>query len=29
MVVDEVDRHPWRFVDAAYDRLTCAECGAR
>ncbi|MEO3867244.1 hypothetical protein ABGB18_00280 [Nonomuraea sp. B12E4] len=29
MVVDEPDRHPWRVVDAAYDRLTCAECGDR
>ncbi|MFB9204587.1 hypothetical protein ACFFV7_25570 [Nonomuraea spiralis] len=29
MVVDEPDRHPWRVVDAAYDRLTCAECGGR
>jgi len=27
MVVDEVDRRPWRVVDAAYDRLACAECG--
>ncbi|MBF8189198.1 hypothetical protein ITP53_26400 [Nonomuraea sp. K274] len=29
MVVDEPDKHPWRVVDAAYDRLTCAECGGR
>ncbi|MED7925344.1 hypothetical protein SMD20_13915 [Nonomuraea sp. LP-02] len=29
MVVDEPDRHPWRVVDAAYDRLTCPECGDR
>ncbi|SEL29360.1 hypothetical protein [Nonomuraea pusilla] len=29
MVVDEPNRHPWRVVDAAYDRLTCAECGGR
>ncbi len=29
MVIDEPDRHPWRVVDAAYDRLTCAECGDR
>ncbi|WP_240776966.1 hypothetical protein [Nonomuraea basaltis] len=29
MVVDEPGKHPWRVVDAAYDRLTCAECGAR
>ncbi|MEV6149017.1 hypothetical protein AB0L53_01635 [Nonomuraea sp. NPDC052129] len=29
IVVDEPDRHPWRVVDAAYDRLTCPECGAR
>lgn len=29
MVVDEPDRHQWRVVDAAYDRLTCAECGSR
>jgi hypothetical protein len=29
MVVDEPDRHPWRVVDAAYDRLTCPEYGAR
>jgi hypothetical protein len=28
MVVDEIDRHPWRVVDAAYDRLTCGECGS-
>lgn len=27
MVIDEIDRHPWRVVDAAYDRLTCQECG--
>ncbi|MEV0344207.1 hypothetical protein AB0H88_00475 [Nonomuraea sp. NPDC050680] len=29
MVVDEPDRHLWRVVDAAYDRLTCPECGGR
>ncbi|MEV0391190.1 hypothetical protein [Nonomuraea sp. NPDC050643] len=29
MVVDEPDRHLWRVVDAAYDRLTCGECGGR
>ncbi|WP_101783460.1 hypothetical protein [Nonomuraea indica] len=29
MVVDEPDRHDWRVVDAAYDRLTCGECGER
>ncbi|MEU8249179.1 hypothetical protein [Nonomuraea sp. NPDC048916] len=29
MVVDEPDKHLWRVVDAAYDRLTCAECGGR
>ncbi|MGI5159437.1 hypothetical protein [Microbispora sp. CA-102843] len=27
MVADEPDRHDWRVVDAALDRLTCAECG--
>ena len=29
MVVAEPDRHDWRVVDAAYDRLTCEECGER
>ncbi|MFF4779593.1 hypothetical protein ACFY05_42945 [Microtetraspora fusca] len=29
MVVDEPNRHLWRVVDAAYDRLTCTECGNR
>jgi hypothetical protein len=29
MVIDEPDRHLWRVVDAAYDRLRCAECGGR
>lgn len=29
MVVDEPDKHLWRVVDAAYDRLTCEECGGR
>ncbi|MFI6812888.1 hypothetical protein ACIBG7_10785 [Nonomuraea sp. NPDC050328] len=29
MVVHEPDRHPWRVVDAAYDRLRCPECGGR
>ncbi|GAA3184084.1 hypothetical protein [Nonomuraea roseoviolacea] len=27
LVTDEPDRHQWRVVDAAYDRLTCGECG--
>jgi hypothetical protein len=27
MVIDEPARHPWRVVDAAYDRLRCGECG--
>ncbi|WP_222709015.1 hypothetical protein [Nonomuraea sp. C10] len=27
MVIDELDRHLWRVVDAAYDRLVCGECG--
>ncbi|MET9064395.1 hypothetical protein [Streptosporangium sandarakinum] len=27
MVIDEPNRHLWRVVDAAYDRLICAECG--
>ncbi|MFE6307322.1 hypothetical protein [Nocardiopsis sp. NPDC057823] len=29
MVADEPDRHDWRVVDAALDRLTCADCGER
>lgn len=29
LVVGEPDRHDWRLVDAAYDRLTCEECGER
>ncbi|MFI6505749.1 hypothetical protein [Nonomuraea typhae] len=29
MVIDEPNRHLWRVVDAAYDRLTCTECGSR
>lgn len=29
MVIDELDRHLWRVVDAAYDRLACEECGGR
>lgn len=29
LVVAEPDRHDWRVVDAAYDRLTCGECGER
>ncbi|TMR31010.1 hypothetical protein ETD85_27285 [Nonomuraea zeae] len=29
MVVDEPGKHLWRVVDAAYDRLTCAECGGK
>lgn len=29
MVVAEPDKHDWRVVDAAYDRLTCQECGGR
>ncbi len=29
LVVAEPDRHDWRIVDAAYDRLTCDECGER
>lgn len=29
MVVAEPDQHDWRVVDAAYDRLTCHECGER
>ncbi|MFI6636514.1 hypothetical protein ACIBI7_47170 [Nonomuraea fuscirosea] len=29
MVIDEPNRHLWRVVDAAYDRLTCTECGGR
>ncbi|MEU8382890.1 hypothetical protein [Streptosporangium sp. NPDC048865] len=29
MVADEPDRHDWRVVDAALDRLACPGCGAR
>ncbi|MFC5833125.1 hypothetical protein ACFPZ3_55535 [Nonomuraea insulae] len=29
MVIDEPDRHLWRVVDAAHDRLVCTECGDR
>jgi hypothetical protein len=29
MVVSEPDRHDWRVVDAAFDRLLCTECGGR
>ncbi|MFF3437004.1 hypothetical protein [Streptosporangium sp. NPDC002721] len=29
MVVDEPDRHDWRVVDGALDRLACPGCGSR
>ncbi|MEY9904445.1 hypothetical protein ABIA35_000651 [Catenulispora sp. MAP12-49] len=29
MVTSEPDRHDWRIVDAAYDRMACPECGER
>ncbi|MER7047665.1 hypothetical protein [Streptomyces jumonjinensis] len=29
MVAAEPDRHDWRVVDAALDRLVCSECGDR
>jgi hypothetical protein len=29
MVADEPDRHDWRVVDAAMDRLRCLDCGDR
>ena len=29
MVVAEPDRHDWRVVDAAFDRLVCSECADR
>ncbi|SDK59075.1 hypothetical protein [Streptomyces indicus] len=29
LVLGEPDRHDWRVVDAAYDRLTCEDCGER
>ncbi len=29
MVADEPDRHDWRVVDAAMDRLLCPDCGDR
>ncbi|WP_239514228.1 hypothetical protein [Streptosporangium sp. 'caverna'] len=28
MVVEEPDRHDWRIVDGALDRLSCADCGS-
>lgn len=28
-VVEHPDRHPWRVVDAALDRLLCPACGSR
>jgi hypothetical protein len=28
MVVEEPQRHDWRVLDAAMDRLTCPECGS-
>ncbi|MBF6330079.1 hypothetical protein [Nocardia transvalensis] len=27
LVADEPDKHDWRVVDAALDRITCDECG--
>ncbi len=27
-VLEDPSRHPWRLVDAAMDRLVCAECGS-
>ncbi|MEV4130451.1 hypothetical protein [Nocardia sp. NPDC049707] len=27
LVVTEPDRHDWRVVDAALDRITCIDCG--
>ncbi|MFD1937667.1 MULTISPECIES: hypothetical protein [Nonomuraea] len=27
MIVDEIKGYDWRVVDAAYERLTCTECG--
>ncbi|GAA2307215.1 hypothetical protein OHT20_00995 [Streptomyces caniferus] len=29
MVTAEPDRHDWRVVDAALDRLVCSDCGGR
>ncbi|WP_283133429.1 hypothetical protein [Rhizohabitans arisaemae] len=29
LVVDEPNRHDWRVVDAALDRLVCPDCGDR
>ncbi|WP_344572961.1 hypothetical protein [Streptomyces lunalinharesii] len=29
LVVSEPDRHDWRVVDAAFDRLGCSTCGGR
>ncbi|MGW5684540.1 hypothetical protein [Nonomuraea sp. NPDC003754] len=29
MIVDEIKGYDWRVVDAAFDRLTCAQCGNR
>ncbi|MFF0445069.1 hypothetical protein ACFYT4_01390 [Streptomyces sp. NPDC004609] len=29
MVTEEPDRHDWRVVDAALDRLVCGDCGGR
>ncbi|GAA3445882.1 hypothetical protein [Planomonospora venezuelensis] len=29
MVAEEPDRHDWRVVDAALDRLACTGCGSR
>ncbi|MFI6283303.1 hypothetical protein ACIBCM_00875 [Streptomyces sp. NPDC051018] len=29
MVTEEPDRHDWRVVDAALDRLVCGDCGER
>jgi hypothetical protein len=29
MVAEEPDRHDWRVVDAALDRLLCPDCGDR
>ncbi|RCV48238.1 hypothetical protein DEF23_23770 [Marinitenerispora sediminis] len=29
LIADEPDRHDWRVVDAALDRLACPACGGR
>ncbi|MDN0197081.1 hypothetical protein [Streptomyces sp. S.PNR 29] len=29
MVAEEPDRHDWRVVDAALDRIRCSDCGER